>query len=207
MTADEKKLKELFDAWDLYHSPISNKDLLKNSLDPDVRELLEIAIIQQKLLPLQVGLGVTNINQTFYDYLHEIGEENLIWFCDVFINLDGSLSEDLTNNQIYLCFVEFCNKKNIDSDEIIHTYKNKIKNFDFYPIYDQIFKRELNSIGDVDTTIAIKSNENEGSNLQGFEKMWFHLGSLGKTLLGGSLLLVAVGLFTSLAKIGTYLTR
>jgi hypothetical protein len=150
---------------------------------------------------------VSNINQTFNDYLHEIGEENLIWFCDVFINLDGSLSEDLTNNQIYLCFVEFCNKKNIDSDEIIHTYKNKIKNFDFYPMYDQIFKRELNSIGDVDTTIAIKSNENEGSNLQGFEKMWFHLGSLGKTLLGGILLLVAFGLFTSLAKIGTYLTR
>jgi hypothetical protein len=207
MTADEKKLKELFDAWDLYHSPISNKDLLKNSLDPDVRELLEIAIIQQKLLPLQVGLGVTNINQTFYDYLHEIGEENLIWFCDVFINSDGSLSKDLTNHQIYLSFLEFCNKKNIDIDEIINTYKNKIKHFDFYPIYDQIFRREFNLIDTGDPSVILKNNENDGSNLQGFEKMWFHLGSLGKTLLGGSLLLVAVGLFTSLAKIGTYLTR
>jgi hypothetical protein len=43
--------------------------------------------------------------------------------------------------------------------------------------------------------------------LSGFPKMWFHLGSLGKTLLGGILLLILFGVFTSLSKIAGYLAR
>jgi hypothetical protein len=204
---DIQKLKdELFDAWEKYHSFSTEKTNFITSLNNDVKELLKIALIQKITLQVQSGLFLDTPKETFDVYLNEIGKDNLIWFCDVFIEEDGSISNDKNKNNFYLEFERYCVKNSIDSKELIDEYKKIIVNLPFFPIYDQIFIQELSKIDKTNDGLKLAEDLNN-KELQGFEKMWFHLGSLGKTLLGGILLLILFGLVTSLAKIGTYLSR
>lgn len=205
---DTQKLKEeLFDAWDEYHSFAIDKKSFVNGLDGNLKNILEIALIQKMTLPVQSGLFLDTAKETFDVYLNNIGEDNLIWFCDVFIEEDGSISKDKNKNNFYLEFEKYCQKNSINSKELISGYKKIITNLPFYPIYDQIFIRELSKIDKTDDGSKLTENVNTKSELQGFEKMWFHLGSLGKTLLGGILMLVVFGLVSTMGKIGAYLVR
>lgn len=204
---DIQKLKdELFDTWGKYHSFSTDKTNFITSLNNDVKELLKIALIQKITLPVQSGLFLDTPKETFDVYLNEIGKDNLIWFCDVFIEEDGSISNDKNKNKFHLEFEKYCVKNSINSKELIDEYKKIIVNLPFFPIYDQIFIQELSKIDKTNDGLKLAEDLNN-KELQGFEKMWFHLGSLGKTLLGGILLLILFGLVTSLAKIGTYLSR
>lgn len=205
---DTQKLKEeLFDAWDEYHSFAIDKNSFVNGLDGNLKNLLEIALIQKMILPVQSGIFLDTAKETFDVYLNNIGRDNLIWFCDVFIEEDGSISKDKIKNNFYLEFEKYCQKNSINSKELISRYKKIITNLPFYPIYDQIFIRELSKIDKTDDGSKLTENVNTKSELQGFEKMWFHLGSLGKTLLGGILMLVVFGLVSTMGKIGAYLVR
>lgn len=205
---DTQKIKEkLFDAWDNYHSFATDKTNYLNSLDKSLKYLLKIALIQKITLPVQSGLFLSSPKETFNFYLNDIGKDNLIWFCDIFIEEDGSISIDKDKNNFYLEFEQYCINHSINSKELVDEYKKIITDLPFFPIYDQIFIRELSKIDKTDDGLKLEENVNAKNELQGFEKMWFHLGSLGKTLLGGILMLILFGLVTSLGKIGTYLIR
>jgi hypothetical protein len=201
---DTQKIKdELFDAWEKYHSFSVDKSNFITTLNNDVEELLKIALIQEKLLPLQSGLFINDVKESFDANLKEIGTENLLWMCEIFLDSNGTVSKKEEHHNFYLEFEKYCIKNSLNPIELIYEYKSKVSNLPFFPIYDQIFIRQLS-----ETDKKSKLTEDlKNKELQGFEKMWFHLGSLGKTLLGGILLLILFGLVTSLAKIGTYLSR
>jgi hypothetical protein len=198
---------KLFDAWNLYHSSITNKELLMNSLDDQVKELLNIALVQEKMLPIQSGLGSSNIKMSFVDCLNETGKDNLIWFCDLFVNADGTINQEKLSSEYHQCFQEYCAQNNINYEHIVQEYRNKISNLIFYPVYDEIFKKKSEEFDNFkDKCVAPKQPQNQ-SNLHGFEKMRFHLRSLGKTFFGGIILLILFGIFVSLEKIALYIFR
>jgi hypothetical protein len=204
---DTQKLKdELFNAWEKYHSFSVDKSNFITTLNNDVKELLKIALIQEKLLPLQSGLFLNDTKESFDTSLREIGKENLLWLCEIFLDSNGTVSNKQEQHNFYLEFEKYCIKNSIDPKELMHEYKNRVSNLPFFPIYDQIFIRQLSETDKIDKKLKLTEGIHN-KELQGFEKMWFHLGSLGKTLLGGILLLMLFGLVTSLAKIGTYLSR
>lgn len=199
---------KLFDAWDSYHSFAVNKSQLLSSLDNQIRELLEVALIQEHIVHIQTGLHSISTKSSFEIFITEIEPKNLIWLCDLFIKTDGSISEEKEEYILYLLFKEYCQGIGINAEDLINEYIEKIRILPFYPVYDEIFMREINSsqgnFSDAEEKIDAPMPNNE---LTGFPKMWFHLGSLGKGLLSGILLLVLFAILSSLSKIAPYLVR
>jgi|GEM_PF-3196349 len=198
---------KLFNAWDSYHSFAVNKSQLISSLDSQTKELLEIALIQEQLLPIQAGLHTSSIKSFFQDYAMDSEPKKVIWLCDLFIKVDGSISEDKEEYAFYLLFKEHCQSGGINERDLIDKYLKRVSQLPFYPVYDEIFKRDISASQEFNTSKMERNDLPPENNLSGFPKMWFHLGSIGKTLLSAILLLILFGVITSLSKIATYLIR
>jgi hypothetical protein len=127
--------------------------------------------------------------------------------CDLFIKIDGSISEEKEEYILYLLFKEYCQGIGVNAEDLINEYIEKIRTLPFYPVYDEIFMRELNSLKDNASNTEEKIYAPMENELTGFPKMWFHLGSLGKGLLSGILLLILFAILSSLSKIAPYLVR
>jgi hypothetical protein len=198
---------KLFDAWDSHHSFAVNKSQLISSLDNQIRELLEIALIQEHIVQIQTKLHSISTKSSFEHFVTEIESKNLVWLCDLFIKIDGSISEEKEEYILYLLFKEYCQGNGVNAEDLINEYLVRIRTLPFYPVYDEIFMREMNSSQDKFSDTEEKKDATIPNELTGFPKMWFHLGSLGKTLLGGILLLILFAILSSLSKIAPYLVR
>lgn len=198
---------KLFDAWDSYHSFAVNKSQLISSLDNQIRELLEVALIQEHIVHIQTGLHSISTKSSFELFATEIEPKNLIWLCDLFIKKDGSIREEKEEYTLYLLFKEYCQGIGVNTEDLINEYIEKVRTLPFYPVYDEIFMRELNSSKDNASNTEKKIDAPRENELTGFPKMWFHLGSLGKGLLSGILLLILFAILSSLSKIAPYLVR
>jgi hypothetical protein len=143
----------LWRAWCVYKKISVKNPLAPNDLSSEARGLLEAAIIGEEVLLLDLAIQFQGGGPTDNSDLRSWKEEKLFWLCQVFIDSDGTIATETSKVKFRNRFRLFCQELQIDADSLEEKFLKVANELPFFPVYDWVFKRELET-GKVKESVA-----------------------------------------------------
>jgi hypothetical protein len=134
---------QLWRAWCVYKRIPINNPLLPGDLSSEARALLEAAIIGEEVLVLDLAIQFQDGGPADNTDLRSWKEEKLFWLCQVFLNPDGTIVEEVSKVKFRNRFRLFCREQRIDAHSLEKKYLEIANALSFFPVYDWVFKREI----------------------------------------------------------------
>jgi hypothetical protein len=136
--------EELWIVWCGYKKIPNEKIILPKNLSEKGLELLEAAIVGERITEVIVGINLQGVESTFNEYMKKIKPDKVFWMCQVFMESDGTLVSDANIIQFRNLLKTYCDEQSLNLGELEKQFINKVNSLPFYPVYDWLFAKEIN---------------------------------------------------------------
>ena len=134
---------ELWAVWCGYKKIPHEKIILPKNLSEKGLELLEAAIVGERITEVIVGMNLQGVQTTFNDYMIKIKPDKVFWMCQVYIEGDGTLISEKNNIDFRNLLKKYCDERSLDLSELEKQYIVKVNSLPFFPVYDWLYAREI----------------------------------------------------------------